>query len=119
MVAASRSGSTCAVMLLSSPSASTFSNQASRSLLLGLRDNAPASIGSARRPAAPAVTLMSMERLRLFFAARPQFVGWPTARLLRPIHAGKTCPRHRPGIALHEAAHAGTERGQRFCHPTA
>src|SRR5215475_10017424 len=61
MVAASRSGSTSAMMRLSSPSASAFSSQASRSLELAprvaFRGSAFASCASA---AAPTLTLMSI-----------------------------------------------------------
>jgi len=45
--AETRSGSTSAVMLLSSPRASTFSSHASRSLLLGLRSRAASEDGDA------------------------------------------------------------------------
>src|ERR1051325_1816953 len=60
MVAASRSGSTSAVMRLSSPSASTFSSQASRSLLLGLPGRASVWASRCAGSAAPTLTLISM-----------------------------------------------------------
>src|SRR5215475_5797108 len=67
MVAASRSGSTSAVMRLSSPSASTFSSQVSRSLALAPRTVVLASARGACCPpsAAPTVTLISMLHLPL------------------------------------------------------
>src|SRR6516225_3803440 len=72
MAAASRSGSTSAVMRLSSPSFSTFSSQASRSLALApraaFRASAFAGCGSA---AAPTLTLMSMSVSRSF-AGQPK-----------------------------------------------
>src|SRR5271157_2803975 len=89
MVAASRSGSTGALMRLSSPSASTFSSQASRSLLLTLRAGplALASAGRWSRLAAPPVTLISMGRLPL--------VAYTLQDRLR-LRATKS-PARRPG----------------------
>jgi hypothetical protein len=72
MVAASRSGSTSAVMRLSSPRASTFSSQASRSLALTARGDGAVVLATGLT-ASPSlfgliVTLMSMVLLRRHFS---------------------------------------------------
>src|SRR5262245_16319725 len=101
IVAASRSGSTSAVMRLSSPSASTFSSQASRSLELAPRAIVLAS-GFARcgsPSAAPTVTLMSICVSRL--------VLLPIGRSLARFEAR----RIRVGVTAHQQ---GTkERGKK------
>src|SRR5262245_42032821 len=96
MVAASRSGSTSAVMRLSSPRASTFSSQASRSLLLGLRCRA-ASTGASGSFlwAASTATLISISIL--LNACRP---GVDPASLAR-----SAVVRHAAAMAAHVRVH--------------
>src|SRR5262245_50821973 len=64
MVAASRSGSTSAVMRLSSPRASTFSSQRSRSLALAARGGSATGLAASPSLFGLIVTLMSMVLLR-------------------------------------------------------
>src|SRR4029077_17619427 len=68
MVAASRSGSTCAVMRLSSPICSTLSSQASRSLAFGARSRASDASAVVAPPSGLMVTFMSM----IWLSARPE-----------------------------------------------
>src|SRR5262245_22330860 len=85
IVAASRSGSTSAVMRLSSPSASTFSSQASRSLALAPRAIVLAS-GFARcgsPSAAPTLTLMSIPVSRLVLLPKGRSLARFEARRIR------------------------------------
>src|SRR5579871_102387 len=64
MVAASRSGSTSALMRLSSPTASTLASHSSRSLALRLRaGTVTVSFAASRFSAVPTLTLMSMAKI--------------------------------------------------------
>src|SRR4029450_2122666 len=70
MVAASRSGSTSAVMRLSSPIASTFSSQASRSLALGAPGGVPTGLVVSAAWLGLMVALISMVLLRRHLLTR-------------------------------------------------
>src|SRR5947209_6934256 len=106
MVAASRSGSTSAVMRLSSPSAATFSSQASRSLELGARALRESSALSATRvDAGCTLTFMSMGGLSLLLLpqsgqdALTSAEGGHGARAIFPTltqRTGTPLPIYRP-----------------------
>src|SRR5262245_14271788 len=85
IVAASRSGSTSAVMRLSSPSASPFSGQASRSLALAPRAIVLASVFArcGSPSAAPTLTLMSIPVSRLVLLPNGRSLARFKARRIR------------------------------------
>src|SRR5215475_5212677 len=85
IVAASRSGSTSAVMRLSSPSASTFSSQASRSLALAPRAIGLASVFArcGSPSAASTLTLMSIPLSRLVLLPNGRSLARFEARRIR------------------------------------
>src|SRR5262249_43639540 len=98
IVAASRSGSTSAVMRLSSPSASTFSSQASRSLALAPRAIFLASVFArcGSPSAAPTLTLMSIPVSRLVLLPNGRSLARFEARRIRVgVTAGRQGARRR------------------------
>src|SRR5579859_5036132 len=81
MVAASRSGSTSALMRLSSPMASTLASHSSRSLALRLRAGTVTdSFAASRFSAVPTLTLMSMAKILPCRRCCPP--PWPTLLII-------------------------------------
>src|ERR1700675_722840 len=109
MVAASRSGSTWAVMRLSSPSASTFSSQRSRSLALAARGGLADGLAASPSLCGLIVTLSSM-----VFAPAALLTRIVTAREQRAMRRTSRNQQHRArDAARFDGAMGGGRVGER------
>src|SRR5262249_34519137 len=101
MVAASRSGSTCAVMRLSSPICSTLSSQASRSLEFGARSRPSAGAAVVAPPSGLTVTFMSMICLSTQFETRTSIPAALRGVAGKPVRSSDLAAPDRLGNAFH------------------